>query len=73
MLEVLLAAIEFEEAHSDSSEKERKKWKERSNCRSATYLYCQLRHLSVQHLQARAVGYQRLQQAYKSVQLEPDE
>jgi hypothetical protein len=47
LLEVVFAAIEFEEAHFDASEEEWKEWKE--HC-FATYLNCQLCHLSVQHL-----------------------
>lgn len=58
LFEKLFAAIEFEETHLDSSEEERKEWKEWFDCSSATYLYCQLRHLSMQHLQARAVRHQ---------------
>lgn len=73
MLEVVFAAIEFEEAHLDSSEEEWKEWKEWYYRGSATYLYCQLCHLSVQHLQARAVRHQRFQQAHQSVQLESNE
>lgn len=56
LLEIILAAIKFEEAHFDTSKEEWKKWKE--YC-SATYLNCQLCHLSVQHMQARIGRYQR--------------
>lgn len=73
LLEVVLSAVKLEEAHFDPSEEEWKERKERFHRGSATYLYCQLRHLSVQHLQAGIVRHQRLQQAHQSVQLESHE
>ena len=57
LLEVLLAAVKLEETHLNASEKEWKEWKERFDRGPATYLYCQLRHLSMQHLQTGALGY----------------
>jgi len=46
----LFAAVKLEEAHLDAPEEEWQKWEKWYDSGSASYLYCQLRYLSVQHL-----------------------